>query len=673
MKYKLDQPDFTVSPLTGMTKRHWIDVCYFLLEGIFSHVRSIDDLPLCPRHEFEISYPNENSSPTRIYAERFEGIARSFLIAGALLGNEPDAVIAGYSMREYYKKHILGIATPGHSSYMLSMKELQDIAVEGETAFQQTCECASLVIGLEQCREVIWNHYTKAEKDLIAAYLSDFGHGRTTAHNWRLFNMLILAFLDKEGYPVDRDLIRDHAQVILSYYAGDGWYRDGHRFDYYTAWAFQVYGPIWNHWYGYQQEPFLAHKIEEYANEFGIVFQSMFDRNGQMTSWARSGIYRNASSSPFAAGFMLNHYQVSPGYARRVNSATLLQFITNEKVFINGVPALGFYGPFTPILQSYNCAESPFWLASAMLSLSYPESHPYWSDQENNGIWEQIDKKQPVTTIMDGPGIVSACLGGNGGVEFRTAKCLFEDGNEYIRYYLRLGFHSHFHWEDFDYQGAEAMQYCICYANQEKPQMPNIMLYGGVRKGVLYRKEYFDFHYNFQGAASIDLADFAVSEGMIRVDKMRIHEKPFKLTLGAYGVPEWEGQPVTIEERNHNGARAVILHNGMKQLAFVSYQGYDSINVKKRTGVNAQAEDSWLIYGECQREKCYGYEPYVLISSVLSRDDGEAWEDQEIFLVKNILFADPQQYGGYGSISLELNDGNMVEVDYEGIEGRLMI
>jgi hypothetical protein len=54
-----------------------------------------------------------------------------------------------------------------------------------------------------------------------------------------------------EGYPIDHEIMLDHAQAILAYSVGDGWYRDGHSFDYYSCWAFNVYGPLWNLWYGY--------------------------------------------------------------------------------------------------------------------------------------------------------------------------------------------------------------------------------------------------------------------------------------------------------------------------------------------------------------------------------------------------------------------------------------
>ena len=685
MKFELKNPDYGKSPYTGMTKEHWLEVCEFLLEGIFSGIERMDGHPVSRRVEFEVSYPNKNSSPTKASAEQFEGLARSFLIAAPLLYNRPEAVVCGVSIRDYYKTRILEAVTPGNPNYLYGLQELLAMAKEGEDTFQHTCECASLVIGLDQCRKAVWDTYTAEEKDRIASYIREFAYGKTGAHNWRLFNMLILGFLHQEGYEIDKGVMRDHAQTILSYYAGDGWYRDGHRFDYYTPWAFQVYGPIWNRWYGYAEEPWIAGKIEQYANALTDTFLSMFDKEGHVTLWARSGLYRNAAASPFASAYLLNHTNVNPGLARRINSGALLQFITREDVFVNGVPSLGFYGQFLPMVQDYSCAESPFWIANPFVALTYPEEHPLWSAVEENGCWERLGRQEAESslpcsargyeeTVMDGPGIVSAQLGGNGACEFRTAKGLFKPGDEYIRYYIRLAFHSHYPWEAFDGQGAEAMQYSLFYDGAAEALVPNIIMYGGVKNGVLYRKQYFDFHHNFQGGASIDLADFPVANGHIRVDKMRIPNKPFTLTMGAYGFPEFQDETKTqVIRRSCEGAQAVILKQAGRQLALVAYTAWESVETKERRGVNPAAENSILAYGKLRREKMYGYEPYVMISAVLSRNDDGEWEEDELFPVREITFMDEEQCGGYGPVTLLMTDGRTVVVDFEGLEGHLMI
>lgn len=671
MKFEVKNPDYKLSPYTGMTKEHWLDACEFLLKGIFSNVASMEDLPLSPRTEYAVSYPNESTSPWKEYAARFEGLSRSFLIAAPLLFNRPDTKTGEYPLKEYYKEHILSAVTKGSSNYMLSLKEIQDLAAPGEYAFQHTCECASLVIGLEQCRDILWDTYSPDEKDRIAAYLMEFANGYTEPHNWRLFNMLILAFLHKEGYPINEAAMRDHAQTILSYYAGNGWYRDGHRFDYYSPWAFQVYAPLWNAWYGYRKEPFIASQIEKNSNCLMENFEAFFDRNANVTLWGRSGIYRNAVSAPFAANFVLNNPTASPGLARRINSGALLQFLTREDVFQNGVPTLGFYGQFSPMLQGYNCAESPFWMANPFICLCFPDNHPFWTAVESNGSWEKIKAAANKTFIMEGPGIVADHHGANGSAEFRTAKALFKPEDEYIPYYVRLSFHSHFPWEAFDYNGPEAMQYSLLYGKEEKALVPNIMLYAGIREKVLYRMIYFDLQYNFQGKPSLQLADIPLPNGMLRVDKTRIHHKPYQLFMGAYGFPAED--TVSVRKRSLNGALAMVLKSNTRQLALTIYSGFDTIEVKERTGVNPVSAKSLLLYGTSKRELQYGYEPYVMVSAVLSKEGREDFTDLELFPVHSLSFADKEQCGGWGPVRIELKDGQSYEVNYGEIEGNLMI
>ncbi len=673
MKYTLQAPNFTVSPYTGMTRKHWLELCHFYLEGIFQHVKSFEDPIVLPRHETEVTYPQPNSLPWRYAAERFEGLARSFLLGAPLLFHEPEAVIGGYSLKEYYKNQILQSVTPGTKSYLLSIEEILPQKAPGERAFQHTCECASLVIGLSMCREVLWETYTKEEKDRIAEYLSGFGHSETGHHNWRLFNMLILGFLDREGYPVDHGMIRDHAQAIVSYYAGNGWYRDGHLFDYYCPWAFHVYGPLWNQWYGYEKEPYLAEKIEEYSNQMVETFSRMFDEEAHVTMWGRSGVYRNAVSAPLAANFLLRHSKANPGLARRIASGAALQFVTREECFLQGIPCMGFYGPFEAMVQSYSCAASPLWIANAFVCLMLPKEHSFWTAKEENGIWEHMKAGETYSTVLDGPGIVLDNHKDTGITEFRCAKVFMHKEDSSLNAYMRTSFNSRFLWEKLDFQGVESMQYSLWEEGKEKSMIPNILMYAGVRDGILYRKEYFDFEYSFQNKASISLADFPVSGGIVRVDKVQIPDKPYRLTFGSYGIPDYGD--VEIEEKicSMTGAKAFILKSQRGQVAFVSYAGFDDLCVKERQGVNPITKKSKLVYGISQRDNYYEYLPYIIISVTLTKKDTSRWSEEELFPVHSISYMDSQKCGGYGPVKLKMKDGRTMVVDYEGIEGRLMI
>lgn len=671
MKFEITEPDYKKNPYTGMGRSHWLEISHFYLEGIFRHVKSIDSPILVPKHSDEVGYPNPTSPAWRLAAERFEGLARSFLIAAPLLHNEPEAVVGGYALKTYYKQAILNGVTPGHPSYLLNLEQIMETAENGERAFQHTCECASLTIGLYMCKSVIWDTYTQEEKDIIAAYLSEFGHSYTGHHNWRLFNMLILAFLSMEGYTINEETMRDHAAVILSYYAGDGWYRDGHLFDYYCPWAFHVYGPLWNVWYGYEKEPYIASKIEAYSNTFVATYPRFFDQDAHVTMWGRSSIYRSAAAAPLAANFLLKKATANAGLARRIASGSLLQFATKEECFYEGVPNLGFYKPFSPLVQSYSCAASPFWLANTFVCLYLPEDHAFWTAKEENGVWEDSNNSH---TVLDAPGIVIDNHLENGFTEFRTGKISMKVGKASLNSYSRVAFNSGFTWEDFSCEGEETMQYSLQYEGAESSSIPNLILYGEEKDGVLYRKQYFDYVDTFQNQASIDLADFAIPYGHLRVDKMRIPDKPYRLTFGSYGMP-LEGK-VNVEERKETegaNGKAIILKGSRGQIALVTYTGFDNMATKTRKGVSPVSDESMFVYGETTRKVQYAYKDYVLISAILTKANGEEWTDKELFPVAKIVFTDKEQCGGYGPVQMSLKNGESYTIDYEGLEGRLRV
>ena len=113
MHFAPENLDFTLSPYTGLTRKHWIEAGKYILEGVFSHVKTMDAPVLVPRYETEITYPNSHTPAWMVQAEYYEGLARSFFIAAPLISIEPDLVICGKSMRQYYKDHILRSCTPG--------------------------------------------------------------------------------------------------------------------------------------------------------------------------------------------------------------------------------------------------------------------------------------------------------------------------------------------------------------------------------------------------------------------------------------------------------------------------------------------------------------------------------------------------------------------------------
>ncbi len=109
------------------------------------------------------------------------------------------------------------------------------------------------------------------------------------------------------------------------------------------------------------------------------------------------------------------------------------------------------------------------------------------------------------------------------------------------------------------------------------------------------------------------------------------------------------------------------------QIAFVSYVGWDEIAYRVRESVSPVTKQSQMLYGSSKREKYYEYKPYAMISAVLTKKDNSVWKEEELFPIQSITYQDPEGCGGYGPIKITLKDGKQVVVDYEGMEGRLMV
>lgn len=680
--------DYELSPYTGLTRQSWIEAGKYMLEGIFQHISHFEDPVVVPRREREVTYPHKDISveqlATEKKAEMFEGLTRSFFIAAPLIHDDPKLKICGYELRTYYKNQILRSCIKTDPIYVGDYESLQQSNhwEEPFKPYQQTVESCALVIGLWITKKEIWDDYTQEEKNTIAAVLTSFAHSNTYAHNWRLFNMLDMAFLHMTGYPIDKSIMLDHAQAILEFYVGDGWYRDGESFDYYSSWAFSLYAPLWNVWYGYENEPYIAQKFEAYSNKLMETYADFFDRDGFTNMWGRSNIYRNAATSAFAGNMFLQNHMKQEGLARRISSGSLLQFLQREDFLYHGVPNLGFYGQFMPLVQGYSCAESPFWLGKAFLCLCLPEQHPFWSEKETNGTWSVLKEKEVKVTTLDGPALSFSNHQANGETILRTGKVIKNREDIHGMWnYSKLCFNTKYPWESQPVgcdDAMESQQYVLKNITTGKIDRANVTFWYGEKDGVLYRKQFFDYQAGVhrQSLQSVNLADFVVPYGMIRADKVKLYQRPVRLTLGAYGFPD---NGTEIIEKVSGNAKAIILKGSdftgrKKQLAMTIYDGWDGISYVHSSGTNPDSRNSIVIYAYSDKKKQYdGYEPYYMISQIITKENLEDFTEEELFPIASVHYTDGAGSGAFGPVTIHLKNGMTKQISFEEIEGKMMI
>ena len=175
---------------------------------------------------------------------------------------------------------------------------------------------------------------------------------------------------------------------------------------------------------------------------------------------------------------------------------------------------------------------------------------------------------------------------------------------------------------------------------------------------------------------AVNLADFTVPYGIVRVDKHRLFRRPVQFTLGAYGFPD-HGTEITYKESGN--AKAIILKGTdfcgkAKQLAMTIYDGWDELRLVHSKGTNPDSERSIVVYAVGEKKKHYGsYEYYTMISQVITKESHEEFTEEELFPIAKIQYEDSTKTGAYGTITLTMKDSSMKRINFEEIEAGLTL
>ena len=677
--FEINNPDFHVSPYTGMTKKHYIGCAEYLLERAFHYVDSLETpivFPLVPGK----TYPQPNDPAWRYRSFEFEALERTFTLAGPLLHVDPDIRIRNIKLKDYYCLQFYNALSPGHPNSLPLPEDLPD------ATYQFTCEFGGLLKTLLLLPDVLWPFYTQKQKDEMAKTISKWAHHRTTQNNWRIFNILALSFLKKNGYEIDDELLKSHLLWVTSYHSGDGWYLE-QTYNYYTISLFVVYMTIWNRAFGDEYYPEIATAIDQSAYELMKTYTNFFARNGFITMWARSICYRTWISGGFPISFMLKEkLPLDPGWARRLCSGSLLQFITREDFYDHDIPSLGFYGHREFVLQNYSCPASPFLMFLPFVCLALPDDSPFWTARENEGLWEKLGN-QSHKVVLENPGIVLVNHGKTGTSEIIPGKVYYDDQN-----YSKLAFNTHFPWEDHNPHGGTAkdnsyrsldprdvrgddMNFYLTGLALKNDSNKNAkyttsqsMLYNGVRKDVLYRQAIMRKPPNNGLGYIIDLAEVTIPGGVIRIDRSRMafeHE----LTLGHYGIPHLNGRKAVLKQFEDGTKKGITASIQGRKLALITYHGWDTVTHVVHQGRNAESDESTVLYAYKKRTlKNPAME--LMITVMLHKMDEAEWTEEELSPIKEIDIIDMTPSGSPLGANITLLDNKKYEIDFKNIDGR---
>lgn len=284
--FTVPQPDYKLSPYTGMTRDGWIAAAKYLLDGAFTYIRTIDDPMYFPK-QLEKTYPrNEGEVPTA----KLEGLCRTLFLAAPLLRENPELTLNGICVADYYRHQLLNLINPDSPSY---------IPLRTGGPSQILVEFGALAISLSVAKDILWEPLPQAKKDQLAATMLSYGNGPTIGSNWMFFNIFVISFFKEQGYAVNDQRMKENLENCLKLYRGEGWYNDAPAYDYYSMWAFQMYGPIWAEMYGHFYPEYAAQFMKN-QRDMIANYPYMFSADGRMNMWGRSIPYRFAAVVPLA-------------------------------------------------------------------------------------------------------------------------------------------------------------------------------------------------------------------------------------------------------------------------------------------------------------------------------------------------------------------------------------
>ncbi|MER6047898.1 DUF2264 domain-containing protein [Streptomyces sp. NPDC001793] len=389
----LPPEDRTLSPCTGYVRTHWLALADRLLTDAHRFASPSGARLVLPGRP---SFSGTDS-------DQLEGFARTFLLLAFRTAGCQGRAPAGLLQR--YAEGIGAGTDPRHPEAWPAL---------GQECRQTLVEACSLTLGLHLTRPWLWDRLPDGVRQRVVEWLQGAWGLRIPDNNWHMFRVIVGEFLASVGAAHDRAAMDDDLARIEAFHVGDGWYRDGgdartaDNFDHYNGWALHTYPLLWSLMAGERatDRTVLKARLRRFLADYALFFGA----DGAPVHQGRSLIYRFAAAAAPWLGALVDATPLGPGQTRRLASGALRHFTDRGFRDRNGIPTLGWYGPYPPLVQGYSGPASPYWLAKAFLGLLLPADHPCWTEPEEPLPVERGDRIQALPV----PGFVLSATRADG-------------------------------------------------------------------------------------------------------------------------------------------------------------------------------------------------------------------------------------------------------------------
>ncbi|KAF7317855.1 hypothetical protein MKEN_00873400 [Mycena kentingensis (nom. inval.)] len=309
-------------------------------------------------------------------AAQLEGFSRPIWGLASLLAGGGE-----YSGVHRWLNGLANGCNPAHPEFWGNMRDKD----------QRMVECSALGFAIAVAGKQLWDPLSPQAKENVERWLGGMNDKEMPNTNWLWFRVFSNLGLSRAGSSkFDAQRMKADMDHLDTFYIGDGWSRDGPegvvQLDYYSSsfaiqFAQLVYSKLMN-----EEDPARCEEYRNRARKFALDFVHYFDTEGRAVPFGRSLTYRFAMSSFWGALAFADVDLPAPLTWGVVKGLQLrnLRYWTKQPGAYNpdGTLTIGFTYPNHNMTENYNSPGSPYWCCKSFITLSLPETHPFWSAKE---------------------------------------------------------------------------------------------------------------------------------------------------------------------------------------------------------------------------------------------------------------------------------------------------
>lgn len=363
----------------GTDQEYLLSTVKLLLDNVLQYYSFNTERIELPRTD-GIGYPDETITDRDEYDLQAETFVRTFMVAVPLLVREPSYKVTAEKIpvNDFFQDRIHSYLSPISRNYIQPPTSLEYSQITVEAGLLAACLLETKLM----------DNAPSKDRRLIIRWFESLVDVPVYNNNWIWFKVMVLVFLSKYLFDVE-DKILDCLSQIREMYVGEGWFKDGNKYDLYCAWSMQFWPPLLLKHYPHLSPETIAF-FNEANDKFLNSYSYFFSKEGKSLPWGRSKIYRFAASSPYAVAFNRPTLKFNPGFARHLVINNIKSFLNTLGVInSNGLLSLGFTKEDKNVVDTYSCVASPMWAAKSFWCLNLPDDNPFWSAPLNKGFWGQ--------------------------------------------------------------------------------------------------------------------------------------------------------------------------------------------------------------------------------------------------------------------------------------------